>query len=55
VMRSDALTIQCFNVDASVVLRVRYELISPGLMNEFATLQDGTPVSTIVLHKVSAD
>jgi hypothetical protein len=55
VMRSDALTIQCFNVDASVVLRVRYELISPGLMNEFATLQDGAPVSTIVLHKVSAN
>jgi hypothetical protein len=34
---------------------VRYELISSGLMIEVATLQDGTPVSTIVLHKVSGD
>jgi hypothetical protein len=53
VMRSDALTIQCFNVVASVVLRVRYELINPALMIEVATHQDGRPVSTIVLHKVS--
>src|SRR5262245_33562531 len=52
VMRSDALMIQCFNNGASVVLHVRFELISPGLMIEVATLADGTPVSTIVLHKV---
>ena len=55
VMRSDALMIQCFNNGASVVLHVRFELISPGLMIEVATLADGTPVSTIVLHKVSTD
>ena len=55
VMRSDALMIQCFNNGASVVLHVRFELIGPGLMTEVATLADGTPVSTIVLHKVSTE
>ena len=53
IMQSNSLNIQCFNVPASVVLRARYELVSSGLMIEVATLQDGTPVSTIVLHRVS--
>jgi hypothetical protein len=55
VMESNTLTIQCFNVSVSVVLRVRYELVGNGLMVEDTTTQDGTPVSTIVLHKVSTE
>ena len=53
IMQSDALALQCFNVNASVVLRVRFELVNNGLMIEITTRQDGTPVSTIVFHKVS--
>jgi hypothetical protein len=39
----------------SVVLHIRFELIDNGLMIETATRADGTPVSTIVFHKVSQD
>ena len=52
VMRSDMLTIECAN-GASVVLHVRYELVGRGLMLEHSARTDGTPVGTIVLHKVS--
>jgi hypothetical protein len=38
-----------------VTLRLRFELVGPGLMLEHASRQDGTPVSTIVLHRVSKD
>jgi hypothetical protein len=55
VMHSNSLTIRCFNNGLSVVLRVRYELVANGLMVEHSTKEDGTPVSTIVLHKVSHD
>ena len=55
VLQSDALTLQCFNVNASVVLRVRFELVNNSLMNEITTRQDGTPVSTIVFHRVSQE
>ena len=55
VLQSDALTLQCFNVNASVVLRVRFELVNNSLMNEITTRQDGTPVSTIVFHRVSLE
>ncbi len=55
VMQSNTLTIQCFNNGASVVLHVRYELLDSGLMAEIATHPDGSPVSTIILHKVSLD
>jgi hypothetical protein len=55
VLQSDSLILKCLNVPASVTLRVRYELITDSLMNEVATLQDGTPVSTIVLHRVSGE
>jgi len=54
-MESNALTIQCFNNGASVVLRARYELLARGRMVEITTRQDGSPVSTIVFHKVSLD
>jgi hypothetical protein len=53
VMQSNALTIQCFNNGASVVLHVRYELLVAGLMLEHTTRPDGTVVGTIVLHRVS--
>ncbi len=55
VMESNTLTIQCFNNGATVVLHVRYELIGKGLMIEHTTRQDGSPVSSIVFHKVSQD
>jgi hypothetical protein len=54
-MQSNTLTISCFNNGATVVLHVRFELVKDGLMLEFATLEDGTEVSTIVLHRVSVD
>lgn len=53
VMVSNAMTIQCFNNGARVHLHLRFELVANGLMIETATLADGSPVSTIVLHKVS--
>jgi len=53
VMVSNAMTIQCFNNGATVHLHLRFEIVSEGLMIETATLADGSPVSTIVLHKVS--
>jgi hypothetical protein len=53
VLVSNSLTIQCFNNGATVHLHLRFELVDDGLMIETATLASGTPVSTIVLHKVS--
>ena len=44
-----------FNNGATVVLHVRYELVGKGLMIEHTTRQDGSPVSSIVFHKVSQD
>ena len=55
VMQSDNLRIRCFNNGASVVLHVRYELVGKNVLLEHATLPDGSPVSTIVLHRVSED
>jgi hypothetical protein len=55
VMQSNTLTIKCFNNGATVVLHATYELVDDGLMLETATLADGSPVSTIVLHKVSTN
>jgi hypothetical protein len=55
VMQSNTLTLRCFNNGASVVLHVEYELIGNGLMLEVTTRPDGSPVSTIVFHKVSED
>jgi hypothetical protein len=54
-MQSNTLTIKCFNNGATVVLHATYELVDDGLMLETATLADGSPVSTIVLHKVSTN
>jgi hypothetical protein len=55
VMQSDTLTIQCFNNGATVQLHLRFELVERGLMIETATLPDGSPLSTIVLHRVSTN
>ena len=55
VMESTTLTLKCFNNGASLVLHTRFELVDRDVMIEHATLADGTPVSTIVLHRVSQD
>jgi hypothetical protein len=55
VLRSDNLTLRCFNNGASVTLHVRFELNGDHLMTEVASLADGTPVSTIVFHRVSEE
>jgi hypothetical protein len=52
-MRTDNLKIICFNTDAVVSLKARYVLIDDGVMAEVVTAQDGTPVDTIIFHKVS--
>jgi hypothetical protein len=54
VMQSNSLTITCLD-GASVLLHVRYELVDNALMIEVTTRPDGSPVSTIVFHKVSLD
>jgi hypothetical protein len=55
VMRSNTLIIKCFNNGATVQLHLRFELVERGLMLETATLPDGSPVSTIVLHRISTN
>jgi len=55
VMQSDTLTIKCFNNGATVVLHARYELVADGLMFEVITRPNGTPVTTIVFHRVSTN
>ncbi|HEY7322433.1 MAG TPA: hypothetical protein VIE89_33120 [Candidatus Binatia bacterium] len=52
-MRTDNLKITCFNTGAVVLLKARYVLIDDGVMAEVTTAQDGTPVDTIIFHKVS--
>jgi len=55
VMESNTMIIKCFNNGATVHLHLRFELVERGLMIETATLADGSPVSTIVLHKLSTN
>jgi hypothetical protein len=52
-MRTDNLQITCFNTGAVVLLKARYVLIDDGVMAEVTTAQDGTPVDTIIFHRVS--
>jgi hypothetical protein len=54
-MRTDNLKITCLNTGAVVLLKASYVLIDDGLMVEVVTAQDGTPVDTIVFHKVSGE
>ena len=53
-LATDNLAIQCFNNGASVVLKARFELLDANTMVETASLQDGTPVSIILLHRIAA-
>jgi hypothetical protein len=53
VIQSNSLTIRCTNNGASVLLHVRYELIRSCLMAEVTTTPNGTPISTILFHRVS--
>jgi len=55
VLQSNALVIKCFNNGATVQLHDSFELVDRGLMIETTTLPDGSPVSTIVLHRVSTN
>lgn len=54
VLQSNNLTLACVD-GASVLLHVRYDLVRSGLLIEVTTRPDGSPVSTIVFHKVSLD
>jgi hypothetical protein len=50
---SDNLVLTCFGNGQAVLLKARYELVDDNLMTETVTLQDGTPVHTMFLHRVS--
>jgi hypothetical protein len=54
-MRTDNLKITCLNTGAIVLLKARYVLIDESTMVEVVTAQDGTPVDTIIFHKVSQE
>jgi hypothetical protein len=54
-MRTDNLKITCLNTGAIVLLKARYVLIDDSTMVEVVTAQDGTPVDTIIFHKVSQE
>jgi hypothetical protein len=54
-MRSNTLTIRCFNTSSSVVLRARYRLLADDVMTEVTTTLEGNPVSTIVFHRVGKE
>ena len=53
-MATDNLAIRCFNTNASVVIRARYQLVDANTMLEELTLANGTPFATIVFHRTSA-
>jgi hypothetical protein len=52
-MRTNNLNITCFNTGDVVRLKASYILIDDSVMTEVTTAQDGTPVDTIIFHKVS--
>lgn len=54
-MRTDNLKITCFNTGDVVLLKASYTLINDSVMTEVVTAQDGTPVDTIIFHKVSQE
>jgi len=54
-MRTDNLKITCFNTDDVVLLKASYTLIDDSVMTEVVTAQDGTPVDTIIFHRVSQE
>jgi hypothetical protein len=54
-MKTDNLKITCFNTGDVVLLKASYTLIDDSVMTEVVTAQDGTPVDTIIFHKVSQE
>jgi hypothetical protein len=54
-MRTNNLNITCFNTGDVVRLKASYILIDDSVMTEVTTAQDGTPVDTIIFHKVSQE
>ena len=52
-MQTNNLNITCFNTGDVVRLKASYILIDDSVMTEVTTAQDGTPVDTIIFHKVS--
>ena len=54
-MRTDNLKITCFNTGDVVLLKASYTLIDDNVITEVTTAQDGTPVDTIIFHKVSQE
>src|SRR5215510_3392368 len=55
VMRTDNLKITCFNTRNDVLLKASYTLIDDNVITEVTTAQDGTPVDTIIFHRVSQE
>ena len=54
-MRTDNLKLTCFNTGDVVLLKASYTLIDDSVMTEVLTAQDGSPVDTIIFHKVSQE
>jgi hypothetical protein len=52
-MTTDNLVLTCFDNDASVTLRARYDVINANLILETTTTSTGEPVSEIFFHRVS--
>jgi hypothetical protein len=50
---SDNLVIDCTNVDSTINLKVRYDVIDQGIVRETVTTQAGEPVDEIIFHRVS--
>src|SRR5215510_5281553 len=55
VMRTDNFKITCFNTRNDVLLKASYTLIDDNVITEVTTAQDGTPVDTIIFHRVSQE
>ena len=55
VMKTENLKITCFNTGDVALLKASYTLIDDSVMTEVVTAQDGTPVDTIIFHKVSQE
>jgi hypothetical protein len=52
-IESDSMTLRCFNNNTTLALRARYELVNDFMLLETITRQDGTPVHSMVMHKIS--
>ena len=50
---SDNLIIRCTNTNATVKLKVRYDVIDKNIIRETVTSQSNEPVDKIIFHRVS--